>query len=89
MATRILVTGGAGYIGSFEALELDESADDCWVMTEGAGLVLEQGLQRSQPERLVENLFNELLPVVEVQQCVFLFAQRRDHVADFRAHIAR
>jgi len=36
---------GAGYIGSFEALELDESADDCWMMTEGAGLVLEQGLQ--------------------------------------------
>jgi hypothetical protein len=26
-------------------LELDESADDCWVMTEGAGLVPEQGLQ--------------------------------------------
>jgi hypothetical protein len=36
---------GAGDIRSLEALELGESANDCRVATEGAGLVLEQGIQ--------------------------------------------
>jgi len=36
---------GAGDICSFEALELRESADDCWAVPEGAGGVLQQGLR--------------------------------------------